>query len=109
MGAYGSPELHPNLTDDNPKPKQKKITGPLKRFSFWASMVLICSYVIYADNSQVALLSTHISVCCLISLMCQIPALAINFILHNDTTLNLKIIAISAIVLFVSLVLYVVA
>ena len=111
MGVYGSPELHPNLTDDNPKPKpkQKKITGPLKRFSFWVSMVLICSYVIYADNSPAALLSTHISVCCLISLMCQIPALAINFILHNDTTLNLKIIAISAIVLLVSLVLYVVA
>lgn len=109
MGVYGSPELHPNLINDDPKPTKKKITGPLKRVSFWVSMVLICSYVIYANNSLYSPLSIHISVCCLISLMCQVPSIVINFILHNDTTLNLKIIATSFVVLFVSLVLYMIA
>lgn len=109
MGVYGSPELHPNLIDDDPKPTKRKTNGLLRRFSFWASMVLICSYVIYANSNLYSPLSIHISVCSLISLMCQIPAIAINFILHNDTTLNLKIIMTSAVVLFLSLVLYIIA
>lgn len=104
MGAYGSPELHPNLRDNTPQtpPKQRKCPTIFKRVSFWLCISCVVLEIAFDDTRNV---TGMLLACCISVFFSEGIALLCNAIRGRKAKTN-AIAVVGSIVLYLAIALY---